>query len=1123
MWYTSIVLITYQEQLGYYKKVENRKALTAPFWSRYLFLSKRRNIMKYGIGLDCGITSVGYCVTELDSNDEPKRIVRLGSRIFDKAENPKDGSSLAKPRREARGLRRRIRRHQHRLQRIRYMLVSDGIVTEEELDTMFQGQLSDIYEIRTRALDEPISNVEFARVLINLAQRRGFKSNRKVDENTKDKETGKLLGAIEKNRENIAKNGYRTVGEMLYKDERYSKYKRNKGEDYLNTVSRDMIADEIKMIFSAQRSFRMPFATEKIEARYTDIVMSQRPFDLGPGEGNEKSPSPYSGNQIEKMVGRCTFFPEEYRAVKASYSFQLFSLLQGINNITLVDDGGNAFSLSQQERNELKEYCFKTKSVTYASIRKKLKILPDFKFKNITYTEKGVEESEKKTKFQHLNIYHQMKSTLGDAINLLSHDELDEIGRIFTFYKNDTKIIEALEKTDIDKGLYSALLNLPSFSKTGHISVKACKLLIPFLEEGKTYNEACECAGLNFKAHGNAEKQMLLPPKSDELDDIVNPVVRRAVSQTVKVVNAIIREMGASPTYLNIELARELSKSKKERDEIEKNYLLNRTKNEKIKKEIVDNFGFEPKGQDIVKLKLYHEQDGICPYSLEAIKYDRLFEVGYVDIDHIIPYSACFDDSYNNKVLTFSSENRQKRNRVPLEYLPENKKSDYRVWVNSNIRNYRKKQNLLKEHFTEKDKEDFKQRNLNDTKYLSRVLYNYINDNLLFEDFANGKKRHVISVNGAATAHMRKCWGIDKIRENGDLHHAVDAAVISCVTQGMVNKISKYSFDRETMFDVDYRTGEVKERFSLPYPNFRKELEARSEIEDEKRFKSVLLSFPNYSYDDAESAKPAFVSRMPRRKVTGPAHKDTIRSGKVDGYKISKVELTSLKLKNGAIENYYNPESDTLLYNALLQRLIEFDGDAKQAFAEEFHKPKADGTPGPIVKKVKLIERSSSSVKARNENKLGIADNGSMVRIDVFYVENDGYYFVPIYVADTIKPTLPKLACVPGGKPWKEMDDKDFVFSLYPNDLIRITAKKDMKFSVVNKDSTLPANKYGNELLLYYGGADISTASINGITHDNSYKFKSCGIKSLVNIEKFTVDPLGNVNKVNKEKRMYFN
>ena len=43
------------------------------------------------------------------------------------------------------------------------------------------------------------------------------------------------------------------------------------------------------------------------------------------------------------------------------------------------------------------------------------------------------------------------------------------------------------------------------------------------------------------------------------------------------------------------------------------------------------------------------------------------------------------------------------------------------------------------------------------------------------------------------------------------------------------------------------------------------------------------------------------------------------------------------------------------------------------------------------------------------------------------------------------------------------------------------------------------------------------------MTHDGAYTIPSCGVKSLVNIEKFTVDPLGNVNKVNKEKRMYFN
>lgn len=1078
--------------------------------------------MNYGIGLDCGINSVGYCIMELNSDDEPKRIVRLNSRIFNEAENS-DGSSLATPRREARGLRRRIRRHRHRLERIRALLIRENIVTQAELDNMFSGTLSDIYELRTNALDAPLNNIEFARVLINLAQRRGFKSNRKSEKSSSDKETGKLLSAIEKNKESIEAGGYRTVGEMLFKDERYAKYKRNKGEAYLNTVSRDMIAAEIHAVFAAQRSFGMPFANEKIENEYTDIALSQRPFDLGPGEGPENCKSPYAGKQIKNMIGQCTFFPEEKRAVKASYSFQLFSLLQGINNITLVSSDGNTFPLSQEQRKTLKDYCFKTANVTYASIRKVLQIPQEYTFKNITYTDNGIEKSEKKTKFQHLKPYHEMKKVLGSAIQILTPEELDEIGEIFTFYKDETIIIKQLEETEIDKSLYDLLLQLPTFEKAGHISTKACKMIIPFLEEGKTYDKACECAGLNFKAHTNMQKQMLLPAKSDELDDIVNPVVRRAVSQTIKVVNAIIREMGTSPTYINIELARELSKSKKERDEINKKYKLNQAENERLKNEIIDNFKIKPNGQNIIKLKLWREQDGICPYTRTPIKYENLFDDGYAEIDHIIPYSLSFDDSFNNKILTTATQNRQKGNRIPLEYLPESEKDGFRVWVNSNIRNYRKRQNLLKEHFTEADKKEFKSRNLNDTRYLNKLLLNYINDNLLFTDFYGGKKKHVTSVNGAVTGYIRKRWGISKIREDGDLHHAVDAAVIACITQGMINRITAYSARNEAPYDLNTETGEIKERFPLPYTNFRNELEARTTIEDEKRLKSKLMSFSNYSYDDVEKAKPCFVSRMPHRKVTGAAHEDTIRSGKVEGFTVSKTELTKLKLKNGKIEGYYElKSSDTLLYNALLQRLNEFGGDAKAAFADEFHKPKADGTPGPIVKKVKIKKRSSSNVKARNKNGLGVAENDSMIRIDVFYVENEGYYFVPIYVADTVSPMLPNLACSQTKNGWKEMKDNDFIFSLYPNDLIKITAKKDMKFSLANKESGLPKNKYANEVLVYYSAADISNASISVIMHDNAYKFRGCGIKSLVKLEKYTVDPLGNVSKVNREKRMYF-
>ena len=68
-------------------------------------------MLSYGIGLDIGIASVGWAVVGLDTNERPFCILGMGSRIFDKAEQPKTGASLALPRREARSLRRRLRRH----------------------------------------------------------------------------------------------------------------------------------------------------------------------------------------------------------------------------------------------------------------------------------------------------------------------------------------------------------------------------------------------------------------------------------------------------------------------------------------------------------------------------------------------------------------------------------------------------------------------------------------------------------------------------------------------------------------------------------------------------------------------------------------------------------------------------------------------------------------------------------------------------------------------------------------------------------------------------------------------------------------------------------------------------
>lgn len=182
----------------------------------------------YAICFDIGIASVGWAVVALDGEDRPFGIINInmGSRVFDAAEQPKTGDSLAAPRREARSARRRLRRHQHRLERIRRLLVAENVVSQAELGTLFEGQLEDIYELRVKALDAPVSNTGFARILLHIAQRRGFKSNRKSGTS---KEDGELLAAVSANRTLMSEKGYRTVGEMLLKGPQYSANKRNKG------------------------------------------------------------------------------------------------------------------------------------------------------------------------------------------------------------------------------------------------------------------------------------------------------------------------------------------------------------------------------------------------------------------------------------------------------------------------------------------------------------------------------------------------------------------------------------------------------------------------------------------------------------------------------------------------------------------------------------------------------------------------------------------------------------------------------------------------------------------------------------------------------------------------------
>lgn len=1129
----------------------------------------------YRLGLDVGIKSVGWCVLECDENGEPIQINALNSRIFDAAEHPQTGASLAEPRRNARGLRRRIRRKSFRLERIRKLFSENGIELFETQDDLIclkdEYKNLDVVKLRSDALDKNLTEAEFARVLYSLARHRGFKSNKRVVETDdgdeekkgkgKNKDEGKLLSSIRESEEEMRESGMRTRGEQLYK--KYlmeGKPVHNKGGDYSMCVSRDILVKEIELLFEKQKEFGNNFATDENKEKYLDIFLSQRNFDEGPGKGSQ-----YTGSHDVK---KCEIYRDEDVAAKGTYTSEWATIYQKINNLSIIC-GGDRRRLSNEERQIAVELAKKVDKVTYKAFRKAIKLDDDYRFSTLNYSEKkkqGKKKSEGESKSDVVEINDVVDSlacedsefitaknsnkivkALND--NLKSDIELiDEIAEICTKYKSENLFRNAIAESKIIDGRLDEetieKLSKIDMKGYGHLSLHVLREILPYLEEGMVYSDAMQKAGHNHSEH-NFEKQKFLGTKEvyDAIGGVTSPVVKRALSQTVKVIDAVIRQYG-SPYAINIELARDMSMTKDERDKLKKENDARAAKNEAIRENIA-KLNAMPNSTNVLKYKLYEEQDHKCAYSMETLDINHLFEDGYYEIDHIIPYSRSFDDSFNNKVLVLKRENQNKRNSTPVEYF-ERIGRDYdevlAFWKAVYQKRNRKKLEFLQKK--EINESEWKNRALNDTRYASRMLANLIKDYLLFDEKSKDKYGRVETVKGAITSYLRRFWGVQKIREDGDKHHAVDAAIIACVTPKTKNKIEIYNQIKESrkmrngqyvladgeICDSDYYDKNSHLVLPYPYKEFINELDAR--VMDEPVLMQNKLRLLGFNENYLMNAKPFVVSRMTSRKAKGCINEATVFSSKYADNKyptvcdgnnviVKRTALANLKLdKNGEINGYFQPEGDAALYNALKQRLVEFDGDAKKAFATPIRKPCNSGQ-GNIVRTVKTYETYTGGGMLLEKNK-GIVKNDGMIRVDLY--SKDGKYFgVPVYVADLYRGELPKRAAT-SGKPqneWRVMDDTyTFEMSIYQDDLLRIESEDGIELKK-NKDvenSVKAPTKTITNDLVYYLGFDRDGARIKIEDTTGCY----CGRKRIMNIKKITkceIDVLGNVQEIKKRPK----
>ncbi len=1007
-------------------------------------------------GLDVGIASCGWAV--IDTKNDA--ILTMGSRCFEPPEDPQKKTLYNEQRRTKRGMRRVISRRAGRMNSVRQVIKDAGLVaspTHTSLQSLGKDA-PDPWEMRALATEESITPQEAAVALIHIAKHRGFKSNSKRD--ASDSEGKVVLSAVN---EWEKKLDGRTYGKTIYDDYRDGR-KRNREGDYQFTPSRDHTYIEAETIIAKQRALGAEWATEDFEQKYLEKAFHQRPL-----------------KSSEELVGDCPFEPEQKRAARFSYSYEMFRLLQTlINRCKIKTKDGDVPLTSGQLKRAISNFG-RSKKISYTKLRTLID-LPDARFASIPDNDatKLGKDVTGNSNGACPGSYILFRLLGTDRWNQLTKTPaiLDRIAAIITFNESPEEIEKQFNRLDLDTETVEVLMEgvhdgkFASFKGTGNISAKAARKLIPELLRGKTYDIACDEVGYDFN------KQI-----DTSIKDIKNPVVQRALTQAVKQVEVLVRFYGR-PGKIHLELLRDVGKSARERGEIERGLNKRTTEREKNRQEFLDCVeSTECSRDDVQKYELLKEQHFNCAYCEIALRPHHIMSSD-VQVDHVYPRSRSHEDGFVNKVATCISCNQRKRNHTPWEWRG---KSDNQWWSEFEARvkgftcKTEKKRRLLATAFKDRE-QDFIERNKIDSSYTSRALLRELRK-LYPESYdggtvVKGSHRRVFPRPGQFTAMLRRAWLGKRYKKDrdDDRHHAMDALIVASLDEGLLQRLTR----------------------------------AYQELEQSAKQHKLTPNVAPPWDDFAEDAIAAYnagwlVCRTENRRARGALHEETIRRSKIDE------DGNQVFYERKSIDNITKTDVKRIP-DPIIRKTVEcWIEDGKP---EDSRPVSAKGDP---IRKLRLPTRIKTAIQINRgdmggkdaKQQGGYAENSSMVRVDLFRVNETkydaadrritpGYYLVPVYlwqVAD--KNTKTPLNAIASGRSedqWPKMDPDDFVMSLY-------------------KDSYVEFQRGNGQFIAgYYRSTGRATASISvSPNHLRQLRdmIQSIGVKNLGIVRKFQIDRLG--------------
>lgn len=906
---------------------------------------------KYGIGLDIGIGSVGYAVISRTNNLDA-RIEDIGVRLFDSGENIRQKASNAQERRGYRSTRRLLRRRKHRKERIKKFFLKIKLMNEMQLKAwQEQNGNQNVLQTRIKGLNEKLTPEEILDCIIHICNRRGYREfygdDSKKDNADKD-ELQKIEGGLANFDEIYQSGGYKSVAEMLinapvFKTETsFADYRNHKNAKRYILIKREFVKKELEDILNKQSEYYPQLTANNIRIICDDMVFAQRDFETGPGNEDDKTRR-FMG--FIDSIGQCMYYKDEKRAYRSTVIADIYALVNCLSQLSFVNTETGEILLPENVAKEIIDTALTNASITENDIKNILKQnkLEMRKPGKLEVTVPDTIRTLKTLKAVLTNAGYKYEELIKEnQFDVNNPSKLHQLCLLLSENITPARRIRALKAKGWNEKLQKEVIR-KKFGGTASVCEKYMVEAIEAFKRGETYgNFQARMLKERENALPDIEKQKYLAPFDKKVDEelVKNTVVFKAVNETRKILNELIRKYG-SPEYINIEVADDLGRSFKERAKIIKRINDNKKEKDKIANKLIE-LGLRKEGEvkpfDIERYRLWEEQEGKDLYTGEVIPVEKILS-GIYDVDHIVPFSLILDDTLQNKALVNLGVNRQQKGQqVPLGYLSSADKEDYLKRVNTL---FKKKKISIKKYkyltlsnlYGNRDLlSEWKSRNINDTRYITRFLVNYLSANLLFN---SDKAKNVFGVKGIITSRMRrlwlnkKTWGDEQKNRDNNLHHAADAIVIANLTPAYLEiasdkiKLDRIYKDYHKRISDEYLTylGKAVNKM-VKYYGFNKEytekllatpysrvpamirniadevdirlwdnsLEFYKDVSEEQFYKNVRAFYKDDTVF-ADTIKPVLVSYKQNKKYQGKFTKDNpLKKNETDGAYIKKVD-----------------------------------------------------------------------------------------------------------------------------------------------------------------------------------------------------------------------------------------